>query len=286
MDEVGILHKLVAGKSSVTALVGQLVSADTNGFFVDVGGGRIPVRWATDYLPAINDPVNVWFVDGTPYVVGPTLPTATQGTVVSVAAGLVTVTTTFGTITIPYNTALTPTAGQILHLTGKYADSVMSTSPAGPTAPPAPVTGVTTHTDTFPALDAASWNGSWSSSRLWASNTYLGAAWYGSKIRDTIPATASIRQVQVYVSPVQIQGNSPVFALHADLSRPAGAPSLSSPTTIPVTPGWVTLPNTFGDALKSGGGMAGVGLDHGGYNILHSLAEDSLSFALKITSVY
>jgi len=290
-EEAALLHKLISRKSTVTPLVGQLVSADATGFSVDVGGGRIPAQWATDYLPDINEDVAVQWIDGVPYVVGPTRPQPTQGTVVSVGGGLVTVTTTFGDLTIPYNAALTPVAGQVLHLIGKYADSVMSTSPAGGVAPPAPVTGTQTHTDTFKALDAGSWNGSWSSSRLWASNTYLAAAWYGSKIPDTIPASANVLEVRVYVSPVQIQGNAPIFALHADMSRPGGAPAFSSPTAESIIPGWGDdkhniLPNTFGDALKNGGGMAGIGFDHGGYNIMHSLNEDSLSFAIRITSIY
>lgn len=287
MDDVEILHKLVGGKSNVTFLVGQLVAADSSGFTVDAGGGRFPARCATDYLPAINESVWVSFVDGTPYVVGPSAPVATQGTVVSVGSSLVTVTTQFGvSLTVPYNAAITPVAGQILHLSGKYADSVMSTQPVAPTPPPAPATSTGTHVDKFTALDAGSYNGSWSSSQLWASNTYLAAAWYGTKIRDTIPSTAVVSLVEVYISPVQIQGNAPNFALHPDLSRPAGSPNLSSPTAVPIAPGWVTLPNPFGDALKNGGGMAGIGLDHGGYNILASLAEDGDSAALRITSTY
>jgi len=285
-DEATVLHKLIARKSTVTPLVGQLVSADSTGYSVDVGGGRIPARWSTDYLPDINEDVAVQWIDGVPYVVGPTRPQPTQGTVVSVGGGLVTVTTTFGDLTIPYNAALTPVAGQVLHLIGKYADSVMSTSPPPPVAPPPPVGSATTHVDTFAAIDAGSWNGSWSSSRLWASNTYLAAVFYGSKIADTLPASALIQNVEFYISPVQIQGSPPNFAVHTYQTRPAGAPTLAGATPLGITPGWLELPVAFGNDLKTGGGYAGIGFDHGGYNILHSLAEDSLSCAIKITSVY
>jgi len=131
MDQETLLARALANKSTVTPLVGTLVAASAAGFIVDVGGGRIPARCATSHTPAVNDSVNVWFIDGTPYVVAPTTPQADQGTVVSVGSGLVTVTTQFGDLTIPYSAALTPVAGQVLHLTGKYADSVKSTSPAG-----------------------------------------------------------------------------------------------------------------------------------------------------------
>lgn len=285
-DEAAVLHRLISRKSTVTPMTGKLVAAGPDGFQVDVGGGRIPAQWATAYLPEINEDVAVRWIDGTPYVVGPTKPQPTQGTVTAVGGGYVTVSTLFGPLTIPYNAALAPTAGQILHLTGKYADSVMSTSPPGGTAPPAPGGGTTTHVQKFTAQDTGSWNGAWSTRQLWASNTYLAAAWYGSKIRDTIPATAAIQLVQVFISPVQIRGNDPVFALHPDLSRPGGGPSLSSPVANPIAPGWIDLPNSYGDALKAGGGMAGIGLDHGGFNILHSRDEDGDSFAIQITSIY
>lgn len=289
IDEATQILALINKKSRVLPLQGTFVAANVNGCTVDVGGGHIPAQWGTDYLPEINESVWVEFIDGVAFMRGPATGKAGQGTVVSVAGGFVTLTTDFGQIIVPYNAALTPTAGQVLKLTwrgGGYADSLMSTSPPPNVAPPTSNGGTKVHADKFTTLDAASWNGSWSSSRLWASNTYLGAAWYGTKIRDTIPSTAVVSRVQVYISPVQIQGNNPIFALHADLSRPAGAPSLSSPTAIAIAPGWVDLPNSFGDALKSGGGMAGIGLDHGGFNILHSRAEDADTAALLITSTY
>jgi hypothetical protein len=117
----------------------------------------------------------------------------------------------------------------------------------------------------------------------------LGVAWYGSKISDTIPATAVVQKFEFYVSAVQIQGNNPIFATHTELSRPAGAPTLTSVGAFPISGGWVDLEDvglTIGNALKTGGGSFGVGLDHGGFNVLHSLAEDGQSAALRITSQY
>lgn len=289
MDEATLHARMLARKSTVTPLVGQLVEASASGFVVDVGGGRIPARCATNLVPAINDPVNVVFIDGVPFVIGPTTPVADRGTVVSVAGGLVTVTTAFGDLEIPYNVALAPTAGQVLHLIGKYADSVMSTSPAGGTPPPPPPSGGSaTHVDTFPAIDAGSYGyGSWQRTEVWASDHYQGAAFYGSKIPDTLPASAVIQRVQFYVSAKQIQGNPPNFALHTYQSKPGGPPTLTSDTPIGIVPGWENdLPLSFGNAMRAGGGSFGVGVDHGGYSILRSLAEDSLSCALMITSVY
>jgi hypothetical protein len=43
---------------------------------------------------------------------------------------------------------------------------------------------------------------------------------------------------------------------------------------------------SIGNVLRNGGGSFGVGVDHGGYNIFPSLAQDGQSGALRITSVY
>lgn len=289
IDETTQLLKLLDGKSSVTPLAATFVSASSTGCVVDAGGGRIPARFGTSYLPEINEPVWLWFIDGVPFMMGSAIAKAGQGTVVSVAAGLVTLSTDFGTIAVPYNGALTPTAGQILKLAwqgGGYALSVMSTSPAPGTAPPAPSTGATVHVDKFFTVYTGSYRGSWWTDLLYASDNNLAAAIYGSTISDTIPAAAGVSRVETYISAQQITGSPPNFALHAYQSKPGGSPALTSSTPVAIAPGWVDLPLSFGDALKAGGGSYGIGLNHGGYSILHSRTQDGESLALRITSTY
>jgi hypothetical protein len=295
-DLVATLGRQGDGKSSITPLVGTFVSFDATGYQVDVGGGRIPAQLGSSYLPIVNENVWVWFVDGQPFIMGPTTPRPGAGTVVSVASGLVTVSTVVGNFIMPYTSTLSPTAGQVLNLvwgggwapTNGFATSVASTSPTGGVAPPAGGGGGITHVDTFTAIDAGSFqsgNGWWTGT-VRAGDTNLGAWFYGTKIPDTLPASASIGLVQVYVSAQQISGSAPNFALHPHASKPGGSPSLSSSTPVGIAPGWVTLPSSFGNALRAGGGSFGIGLNHGGNNILRSLAQDGQSGALRITSVY
>jgi hypothetical protein len=290
MDEETQILALLNKKSSVVPLVGTFVSATLTGCIVDAGGGRIPAQFGTSYLPEINEPVWLWFIDGVPFMMGSATVKPGQGTVMSVSAGLVTLSTVFGNVSVPYASTLTPTAGQVMKLYwqgGGYAQSVMSTSPALPTAPPAPGGGgATSHTDTFTAVDSGSFNSSWWTPQVYASDNNLGAFFYGSKIADTIPSRAAIGRVEVYISAQQITGSSPNFALHAHQSKPGGAPTLTSSTAVPIAPGWVTLPTGWGDALKAGGGSSGIGLNHGGYSILRSLAQDGQSGALRIVSTY
>ena len=289
-SETDTLLQLLDGKSKVTPLVGTFVSATATKWTVDTGGGRVTTCLpVTAYIPEVNEPVWVFWIDGTPYVLGPTVSKPDRGVVISVAGGLVRLTTAFGIVEIPYSSTLAPTAGQTMKITwsgGGFAIAVMSNSPAAPVPPPAPGGGAVAHSDVFTAVDTGSFNGSWSTAMLYASNTYLGAAFYGSKIKDTIPSGAVITSLEVYIAPNRVEGANPNFALHNHLTRPGGAPALSSSTPIAVTGGWLPLPTGWGDALKAGGGSAGIGLNHGGYNIFKSLTQDGMSFALRVGSNY
>lgn len=294
-DPTPTLGRILDGKSKVRPLVGTFVSFDGTGYVVDVGGGRIPASLGSAYMPVVNESVWVWFVDGQPFVMGPTVPKPSSGTVVSVASGLVTVSTVLGNSVMPYASTLSPTAGQIVNIvwngsapSGGFATDVMSTSPAGGVAPAGPGGGPVTRSNQFIPLDAGSYRSGdgWWSPQVRAGVTNLGGWFYGTQIPDTIPASASILSVQLFVSPAQISGDAPNFAVHPHATKPGGAPSLSSSTPVGVAPGWVGLPVGFGNALKAGGGSYGVGVNHGGNNIFKSMAQDGQSGALLITSVY
>lgn len=293
MTAEDVLIRLLNAKTKVRLLVGTFVSVSATGCQVDVGGGRIDARFGSGYLPQVNEPVNVWmFDDDSTFVMGPTTIGAPQGTVVSVSSGMVTLTTDFGTVVAPYFGS-TPAAGQVMGLRwhgGPQALGVLSTSPPTPTPPPPPDSGsgaAVTHVDTFQAGDAGSWNrNGWQQAQVWASDSYSGAWFYGSKIADTIPAGSPILKVEIFLSVVSRFGSPPNFGLHAYQTKPAGQPSYSALQPLAVTAGWFALPTGWGDSLRSGGGQAGVGVNHGGKNIFASLAQDGMSGALRITSVY
>lgn len=289
-DDLDIILRMLAGKTSIRRLVGTFVSADATGCVVDVGNGRVPARLGTGFLPEVNETVNVWFFDDdTAFVMGPTVNKAPRGTVLSVANSLVTLDTAFGPVTTPYG-GTTPAAGQVMALRwhgGPFAMSVVSVAPPDPTPPPPPSGGSTTHVDTFQAIDAGSFNRyGWQQAQVWASDTYQGAWFYGTKVPDTIPASASIQRVELFLNPQQVRFAPPNFALHAHPTKPGGAPSFGAQQAIGAAAGWITLPNQWGDYLKSGGGSFGVGVNHGGYSIFRSLSQDGFSGALRITSNY
>ncbi|GAA3330673.1 hypothetical protein HP467_07195 [Curtobacterium albidum] len=288
-DDVTLLLKLIAAKTTVRSLVGTFVSASATGCEVDVGNGRVPARFGTGYLPEVNETVNVLFIDDDVFVMGPTTTKAPRGTVVSVAASLVTLDTDYGPVTAPYG-GDPPATGQVMALRwhgGPFAMGVASTTPPAPVPPEPPAASTTPHVDTFQAIDAGSFNRyGWQQAQVWASDSYQGAWFYGTKIPDTIPASASIQKVEIYLSPTQIRFAPPNFALHAHPTKPGGAPTYGVEQAVGAAEGWLTLPTQWGDYLKAGGGSFGVGVDHGGYSIFRSLSQDGMSGALRISSTY
>jgi hypothetical protein len=287
-----LLAALADAPPGARILQATFVSATSTGCLVDISGNRVPATMGTAWLPEVNEVVWLWVIGDRFFIMGPASIKPDQGVVDSVAGGLVTLTSSLGTTVVAPYTGSTPSAGQSMKLLwhgGPFA-MLMSTSPAGGTAPPPPTTGATSHADEFPAIDAGSYgSGRWWTSQVYASDSNLGAWFYGSKISDTIPSGATIQKVEIYVSPQQISGSAPNFATHGYQTKPGGAPSLSTVGAVGIGPGWVDLGSvgvSIGNALKAGGGSSGVGVNHGGYNIFHSLAQDGYSGRLRITSTY
>lgn len=290
MTEEDVLIKIINAKTKLTPLVGTFVGATATGCTVDVGGGRIPARFGSSYLPEVNEPVNVWtFDDGTAFVMGPTVTKPPTGVVTSVGSSLLTLATDFGDVVTPFVGA-TPSAGQVMGLRwhgGPLAVGVVSTSPPAPTPPAPPTSSTSRHVDVFQALDAGSWNRyGWQQAQVWASDSYSGLWTYGSKVADTLPASANVSKVEIYLPVVSLYGNPPNLALHTYTKKPPGQPTYGATVPLAVRPGWNALPASWGNALRSGGGSFGVGVNHGGKNIFRSLAQDGMSGALRVTSTY
>lgn len=261
----------IGEKSTVKVIAGNFRGLDGLRALVDFDGGRVPAHFATSWRPVVNDDVWVMVVDGVAWMIGPTAPPASDGTVASVAGGLATISTDIGEIYATYNQGVTLTAGQQVKLIsndGYHVVGVKSTSPAPPEVPPAGGSVGAETTQTFTPVDSGSFQSYWWTSRVYSSSSNQGCWFYGSKIPDTIPANAEILAVQINLSAVQIQGGDPTFVTHGHKTKPSGHPGLGSGTAVDVTgSGWYDLPLSFGNALRAGGGAFGVGCPGGGYNI-------------------
>jgi len=289
-DETEVVLGLLDGKASVRMVAGAYRGLDGLRATVDFEGGRVPAYFATSWRPVVNDPVWVLIVDGVAYITGPTAPLASDGTVVSVASGLATISTDVGNVFATYNSGVTLTAGQAVKLLahgGYHVVGVKASSPVGPSPDPGGGGGGTVVTQTFTAIDSGSFESSWWTPRVYASTSNQGAWFYDYKMPWTIPASAVASSIEIYLAPVQIFGADPIFTTHPHGTKPGGSPGLSGGTAIDVTgAGWYPLPLSFFNALKSGGGAAGIGLNHGGYNIFASLAQDPQCGSIRTTYSY
>ncbi|TFD74740.1 hypothetical protein [Cryobacterium fucosi] len=278
------MKRALADVTKLTRMVGTFVSTDGVRAVVDVGGGRIPADMA-GYLPEINEPVWVLFIDGTALILGPTKMKPAEGTVTGPPSGnLVPISTVAGAMSVPYASGLTLSAGQVVKLGawsgGGFVGAIMSTSPPPPLAPAPPSPGPVNQSAVFTAVDAGSYRSGWWTSQVWASDSNTGAWFYGSKIADTIPNGAAITAAAIYISATQITGWPPNIGYHSSAGKPGGNVSVGGASAVPVFNGWVNIPLSIVDYLKSN--VGGVGVASGGYSIFRSLGQDPSSGALRI----
>lgn len=294
MDDVAAIRQLLAGKSRVTMWRATFVGITADGIVqCDVTNGddtgRVPVQMTTAYMPQVNEQVFVLAIDGTSYyLIGPSVPKPPSGTIATVNATTVDVTTTLGTVTATFESGATLSAGQVVKLYwsgGAHVIGALTPPPAPPDPPAPPVPAKRRHVDVFTANDAGSFSGGrWWQSQPWASDTTLGAWFYGAKIRDTLQG-APVSKVEIWSTLAQRYGSNPLMGTHPHAAKPGGGPAISNATAVsPPNGGWLTLPTSFGQFLA--GNVGGIGLAHGGYNKFRSLAEDPQSGALRITSTY
>lgn len=254
--------------------------------YVDMDMSRF-VAEPTGYVPQVGETVQILSV-GRRHLMFPARALPGTGTVMTVTAGVVTVQTTAGQFSMPY-VGDAPTSGDLVGLSWSEQPFVigkLSVQPSTPDPIPDPG-GSTVRSATFLATDTGSTDRTqsrWWQAQPWASNTTYGAWFYGTQIRDTIPAGASLVSLEFYVSWAQRQGGDPRFALH-NLASKAGVPVMQPYTQWAPGSGWQTPPmaGAWFDALKAGGSAFGVGLNQGGYNKFSSRAQNAMSGALRIS---
>ena len=288
MNEAEQILARLREKSRVTTRVGRYVGNEDQQALVDLGDQRFPVPFLTGFVPQVNDPVHVWTIDGTSFMVGPAHPKPGAGVVSTVNDPMVTVVTDFGTFSMPFAGA-TPTSGDTVGISwssqpwcAKLSTSPEPPSPPDPPAPPRPEV----KTAEFRVIDTGSTDrGSarWWQAQPWASDSTYGAWFYGHQIKDTVPAGAQFVSLEFYAAWAVRFGDTPRFTLHSDPYK-AGVPAMTGPTAWAPGDGWQTPPDPQGwfNALKAGGDRFGVGLNQGGWNRFKSRGEDGMTGALRI----
>ncbi|NQX36245.1 hypothetical protein [Herbiconiux sp. VKM Ac-2851] len=284
-DDVRVLLGLINGKSKVNVYVGEYRGlSDDRKLLVDVGGSRVPVETLTPYRPSLNESVWVWFVDERPFMMGPVEPKAATGTVLSVADGLLVLSTDMGELKdVPYG-GEEPAVGVSVRLhwsDGPYALSVPSADVAAPPVPDPPTATGEVKSPEFRAIDSGQFYSRWQNNALRASDNVSGAYFYGTAIADTIPADARNVSGQVYLPLVQEMGECRI-GRHAFASMPDGWTGSTDEVALSPRGGWVAVPAPILAALIAAPG--GITLVSGnGDNRWNGTQLDGLSGCLRIT---
>lgn len=288
-DDTTELARALAATDRITTLVGTMVRLDGVRALVDVGGGRDVPATLFGRIPRPNDTVHVWFVNGKPFVMGPSALQPFNGVVVTANDDTATVTTEQGDYSgVPFF-ADALSSGDLVGLawgeSGPYVIGVSSLTPEPPEVRPDVPASATQRTEIFSATGSGSAaNGSAFRSAngvVYASASQVGIYAYGSKVRDSLTGAASIDRVEIYLSATRDSGNLPLLGRHP-LEAVAG-------TTPPITAlrslarpfnRWVDITD-LGGALAAGGG---IGFDGAGFAIFTGIGTDpNQAGALRIT---
>lgn len=285
-------------KSTVVPRIGRYVGNDGLLALVDLGDQRVPVQFATAWVPQINEPVWVDSIDGVLRLTGPTQPKPGIGVIATITGSSALVTTDFGDF--PMAVAPTdpmPSSGDTVGISWSSQPwcTLLVDVPDPAEPPPAPGGGGgEVRSAEFRAIDAGSTDRHqprWWTPQPWASSSTFGAWFYGTQIRDTIPASAQLvyenGKPQIFFRVRRMArkaAGTPRFALHNAATKGNTVPSFGAYSEWDPADGWQTPPDPQGwfDSLKAGGPSLGVGLNQGGWSQYASLAEDGMSGALFI----
>lgn len=258
---------------------------------VNVDDRQISMPALDNHWPIVGDRVRLLRVQKNYVLLGSVQQRSTVGRVSATGSPRCTVEYPAGsgvTALMGYPKNVTPAVNDvaIIDWDGEAAPSVIAivttaagqTSPVPPQAPPTQ----SSFRQRFTAQNSGSFqNGRWWTNLVYASASNKSAFFYGSKIADTIPDDATIDSVSVYLSPTKNSGNQPRIGTHGYVSNPSGAPTINNLISLASASGWVGLPTSFGDQLKTGA-QWGVGFDGAGFAIFRGTQQDGQAGSLDI----
>lgn len=262
---------------------------------VNVRGSTIPAAMCGEQ-PNVGGHVWVLSVGDTALIIGkPARPA--MGTVQSSPSqGFVSIATDDGkTRSLPYSVDDPPVAGQRWLLDWAAdghaiarASGEVGAPPYTPETSPLPgLGGGGVQERTFHPTDSGSFRGGWWTSKVYyAENNTVGAYFYGTSIKDTIPDNAPISKVQIYLNCELSQGSSSTFwGLHGFAGKPTGSGfSINDDVDkgyFGVGGGWYDFPLAWGDALKVGTSL-GIGTAGPGYRIFTGVEGGQQHGAIRI----
>lgn len=282
------LNRRLAQIPTVDQKVGIFVSRTGSQVTVNIGTSAVSLPFVGLYLPPPGHPVAISSQNGQVAVTGPARPLPGVGRVTATGSPRATVTAWGVVYVLPYHTSYTPTLNDDVAIVwsadgGLITGKVSATSNVVPPDANPGGGGGSFNPAPFTAIDS----GTYRAGSGWWTNTVRanvddGCWFYGSKVKDTIPDSATITKARIYLPIQSIIINAPgQLRLHVHPTKPAGAPTFTgSAFALSAVAGWRDIPTSFIDYLKANNG--GIGFDGGGQWVNYGVASDQLSGALDI----
>lgn len=279
------LARKFADQTSARTEVAVFVRMDGRFAVVNIGTSTVTIPCIGFNPPVVGMPVRVDWVNGSPAVIGPSVPLSPLGVMSGTGAPKATVTVDGTEYMLYYRDGYTPVVGDQVEInwwTGIIQGKI--TGADTPTAPPESGGGSVPFTVEVRAANSGRYqpgSGWWGNGDPWASSSNDGIWVYENRVRDAV-GSGSVSGIQIYLPLVQQVGVASV-GVHPHYSIPGGAPSIESLIDLPQgsRSGWVSLPVSFGVYVAAGG--RGIAVANGGYNIWRGVRSDALSGALRIT---
>lgn len=269
------------------SVVGVFVSQVGNIATVDQASSRLQVKSVTQTPCLPGDAVRLEWRGDELVMLGPTVPRAAVGKITA-TGNPATVEYPAGsgvTAVLPVMNGATLAVGDLVFLDWSTAGLIVGriNIPVAPEVPDDPSgPGGGTRTERFYAIDSGSFQSGygWRTNDVWSSASNIGAWFYGSKIRDTIPDNASIQSASI-VLPLRERLGAAPFGRHSAEQKPSGSIAIVSTGSLPNLSGEVSIPTGLIDHLKSNPG--GLGFDFGGKNIWTGTQNDGESGRVTVT---
>lgn len=289
---------VLSGHENARVTTAQYALTNPDGtVMVDFGQGLVQVYSAGFYAPLPGEYVRC-LVAGVTLMLGPVKPRPAYGKVTGTGSPRLDVLLSDGTsVSLPKLSSYTDPAVNdqvtILWANGGIILGDQDDTPTSTYTPPASSdNGAAPRQQTlyFGATDSGSQNGSgdsgsgnWWTNDVWCGASTIGAWFYGNQIGNSIPDDAQIDQVQVYVQEFQnsFPGSLTTIGTHT-LASKSGNATVTGSAEIPRGTGWRTLPNSYGDLLKTGAAK-GLATHHGGLHKFRSRRASAQSGRIRIT---
>lgn len=266
MGNADVVARKIEAIPNISTLTARYDSTNTDGTVnVDFDAGLVTIYSAGFSTPLPGARVRVLRINGFTLMLGVVKPQPSYGEVIATGTPKITVRLTNGVeLALAYlNSYLNPAIGDVVLISWEGHGMVIGSPTAIPeqsedyVTPNDASSAQTSSAREFVAVDSGNFftGGGWNYTDPWSSASNTGA-FFHNDIAGSIPDSASVSLTELYVTEIYNQHPNVLakVGLHS-LSGKTGNPNIQNAVDISAGTGWKVLPNSFGDALKTGAAL-------------------------------